>query len=83
MWQFALISGLPHFYGKMDIYVVTYRSKDKNTTRGNHVELVGSPVAPIWCKQPSLLRVVRALFITIILRRNCHGQNSGQTDSIF
>ena len=46
MWQFALISGLPHFYGKMDIYVVTYRSKDKNTI----VELVGSPVAPIWCK---------------------------------
>ena len=48
MWQFALISGLPHFYGKMDIYVVTYRSKDKNTTRGNLVELVGGQTDSIF-----------------------------------
>ena len=27
-----------------------YRSKDKNTTQGNLAELVGSPVAPNWCK---------------------------------
>ena len=31
----------------------------------------------------SLLRVVRSLFITIILRRNCHGQSIGKIDSIF
>ena len=50
MWQFAVSSGLPHFYGKIDGYVVTYRSKDKNTTQGNLAELVGSPVAPFGCK---------------------------------
>lgn len=51
MWQFAVISKrLPHFYGKTDIYMVIYRSKDKNTMQDNFAELVGSPVAPIWCK---------------------------------
>ena len=50
MWQFAISSGLPHFYGKIGDYVVIYRGKDKNTTQGNLVELVGSPVAPLWCK---------------------------------
>ena len=50
MWQFAVISRLPYFYGKTHIYMVIYRSKDKNTTQGNLAELVGSPVAPIWCK---------------------------------
>ena len=50
MWQFAISSGLPHFYGKIGGYVVIYRSKDKNTTQVKLVELVGSPVAPIWCK---------------------------------
>ena len=34
----------------MGVYVVIYRGKDKNTTQGNLAELVGSPVAPIWCK---------------------------------
>ena len=43
-------SGLPHFYGKISGHVVRYRNKDKNTTQGNLAELVGSPVAPIWCK---------------------------------
>ncbi len=38
------------FYGKSDVYVVIYKGKDKNTTQGNLAELVGSPVAPIWCK---------------------------------
>ena len=33
-------------YGKISGYVVIYMSKDKNTTQGNHAELVGSPVAP-------------------------------------
>ena len=46
MWQFAVLSGLPHFYGKISSYVVIYRSK----TQGNLAELVGSPVAPFWCK---------------------------------
>ncbi len=50
MWQFAISSGLPHFYGKIGGYVVIYRNKDKNTTQGSLAELVGSPVAPIWCK---------------------------------
>ena len=50
MWQFTLLSELPHFYGKIGGYVVIYRDKDKNTTQGNLAELVGSPVAPIWCK---------------------------------
>ncbi len=50
MWQSAVLSGLPHFYGKISSYVVIYRSKDKNTTQGNLAELVGSPVAPFWCK---------------------------------
>ena len=50
MWQFAISSGLPHFYGKIGGYVVIYRGKDKNTTQGNLAELVGSPVAPLWCK---------------------------------
>ena len=50
MWQFAISSGLPHFYGKIGGYVVIYRSKDKNTTQGILAELVGSPVAPLWCK---------------------------------
>ena len=50
MWQFAVASGLPHFYGKIVCYVVIYRSKDKKTTQGNLAELVGSPVAPLWCK---------------------------------
>ena len=50
MWQFVVISKLPYFCGKMGVYMVIYRSKDKNTTQGNLVELVGSPVAPIWCK---------------------------------
>ena len=35
---------------KKKIFVVVYRSKDKNTTQGNLVELVGSPVAPLRCK---------------------------------
>ena len=48
--QFAVIGGLPYFCGKMGVYVVIYRGKDKNTTQGNLAELVGSPVAPIWCK---------------------------------
>ena len=39
-----------HFLYKISGYVVIYRSKDKNTTQGNLAELVGSPVAPIWCK---------------------------------
>ncbi len=43
-------SELPHFYSKISGYVVIYRDKDKNTTQGNLAELVGSPVAPIWCK---------------------------------
>ena len=50
MWQFAISSGLPHFYGKIGGYVVIYRNKDKNTTQGSLAELVGSPVAPLWCK---------------------------------
>ncbi len=50
IWQFAVIVGLPYFCGKMGVYVVIYRSKDKNTTQGNLAELVGSPVVPIWCK---------------------------------
>ena len=50
MWQFAVSSGLSHFYGKVGGYVVIYRGKDKNTTQGNLAELVGSPVAPLWCK---------------------------------
>ena len=41
---------LPYFYGKMGVYVVIYRSKDKNTTQDNLAELVGSPVAPFRCK---------------------------------
>ena len=50
MWQFVISSGLPHFYGKIGGYVVIYRCKDKNTTQGNLAELVGSPVASLWCK---------------------------------
>ena len=50
MWQFAISSGLPYFYGKIGGYVVIYRCKDKNTTQGKLAELVGSPVAPLWCK---------------------------------
>ena len=50
MWQFAISSGLPYFYGKIGGYVVIYRGKDKNTTQGKFAELVGSPVAPLWCK---------------------------------
>ena len=50
MWQFTLLSELPYFYSKISGYVVIYRGKDKNTTQGNLAELVGSPVAPIWCK---------------------------------
>ena len=50
IWQFTVIGGLPYFCGKMGVYVVIYRCKDKNTTQGNLAELVGSPVAPIWCK---------------------------------
>ena len=49
-WQFAVICGLPYFCGKMGVYVVIYRSKDKNTTQGYLAELVGSPVAPFGCK---------------------------------
>ena len=41
---------ITYFGGKVNIYVVIYRSKDKNTTQGNLAELVGSPVAPVWCK---------------------------------
>ncbi len=37
-------------YGKMHVYMVIYRCKDKNTTQDTLVELVGSPVAPLWCK---------------------------------
>ena len=50
MWQFTLLSELPHFYRKISGYVVIYRDKDKNTTQGNLAELVGSPVAPFECK---------------------------------
>ena len=50
IWQFAVIGGLLYFCGKMGDYVVIYRGKDKNTTQDNLAELVGSPVAPIWCK---------------------------------
>ena len=48
--QFAVICEFPYICGKMSVYVVIYRCKDKNTTQGNLAELVGSPVAPIWCK---------------------------------
>ena len=50
IWQFAVIGGLPYFGGKMGVYVVIWRDKDKNTTQGNLAELVGSPVAPFGCK---------------------------------
>ena len=50
MWQFAILSGLPYFYGKIGGYVVIYRCKDKNTTQAELAELVGSPVASLWCK---------------------------------
>ena len=50
IWQFTVLCGLPYFCGKMGVYVVIYRSKDKNTTQDNLAELVGSPVALIWCK---------------------------------
>ena len=50
MWQFVVLCGLSYFYGKISGYVVIYRSKDKNTMQGNLAELVGSPVAPLWCK---------------------------------
>ena len=50
IWRFTVICGLPDFCGKMGVYVVIWRGKDKNTTQGNLAELVGSPVAPIWCK---------------------------------
>ncbi len=50
IWKFTVVGGFPDFCGKMGAYVVIYRSKDKNTTQGNLAELVGSPVAPIWCK---------------------------------
>ena len=49
------IKRIATFYGKISGYVVIYRGKDKNTTQGNLVEPVGSPVAPLWCKSPSLL----------------------------
>lgn len=49
-WQFAVIGELPYFCGKTGVHVVIYKGKDKNTTQGNLVELVGSPVALIWCK---------------------------------
>lgn len=32
------------FYGKTGIYVIIFRSKDKNTTQGNFTERVGSLV---------------------------------------
>ena len=48
--EIHLVRRLPHFYGKIDGYMVAYRSKDKNTTQGNLAELVGSPVAPAWGK---------------------------------
>jgi hypothetical protein len=44
------IKQIAHFYGKIGGYVVIYRCKDKNTTQGKLAELVGSPVAPLWCK---------------------------------
>lgn len=43
MWQFAVLSVLPHFYEIISGYVVIYRGKDKNTTQGILAELVGSP----------------------------------------
>jgi len=69
---------ISHLCREISAYVVIYRGKDKNTTQGNLAEPVGSPVAPFWCKRPSLLRDVRSLFSTIILRRNCHGQSYGK-----
>ena len=50
--------------------MLVYRGKDKNTTQGNLAELAGSPVAPAWGKQPSLLRGVHSLFIAIICAGN-------------
>ena len=50
IWQFAVKCKFPYFCGKMGVYMVIYRGKDKNTTQDNLAELVGSPVAPIWCK---------------------------------
>ena len=50
--------------------MVIYRNKDKNTTQGNLAELVGSSVAPVWCKLPALLRGVHAFFSTIICASN-------------
>ena len=49
-WAWRLLSLMPYFYGKPSVYVIIYRGKDKNTTQVNLVELVGSPVAPFWCK---------------------------------
>ncbi len=31
MWRFAVLSKLPHFYGKISGYVVIYSGKGKNT----------------------------------------------------
>lgn len=40
MWQFAItISRLSDFYGEMDVYMVEYRSKDKNTTQDNLADI--------------------------------------------
>ena len=60
--------------------MVIYRSKDKSKTQGNLAELAGNPAAPLWCRQPSLLKVVRSLVITMILRRDCHGQSFGKAE---
>ena len=50
LWQFAVISAYPYFYGEAGAYMVIYRSKDKNTTQDFPAEPVGSPAAPFWCK---------------------------------
>lgn len=48
-------SRLSCFCGKMGVYVVIYRRKDKNTTQGNLVELVGGSVATLGVSSPSSL----------------------------
>lgn len=45
-----VLSGSPHFYGKMGSYVVIYKGKGKNKMQGNLAELTGSLVVPLGCK---------------------------------
>ncbi len=66
-YEMCELCELPYFCSGNNIYVVKYGSKNKNTTQDSFVELAGSPIAPIRCKQQDF---------QLLITQNCRAEIS-------